>query len=100
MEQMLVSNAIDSSLDKIDFESLSGAAVLIDEKYLECTDKKYIVGSVRQRAFQAGCRLVDKPDEADVVLELYSGAVGTDRAEGFIGTPSISVPGPLPVQLP
>ena len=100
MEQLLVSKAIDSSLDKIDFESLSGAAVLVDEKYLESTDKKYVVGSVRQRAFEAGCRLVDKPDDADVVLEIYSGAVGTDRSEGFIGTPSINVPGPLPVQLP
>ena len=100
MEQLLVSNAIDASLDKIDFESLSGGALFVDEKYLESTDKKYVVGSVRQRAFEAGCRLVDKPDEADIVLEIHSGAVGTDRSESFVGMPSISVPGLIPVQLP
>lgn len=100
IEQLLVSNAIDSSLDKIDFDSLAGGAVFVDEKYLECSDKKYVVGAVRQRAFEAGCRLVDKADDADVVLELYSGAVGTDRSEGFVGTPAINVPGPIPIQLP
>lgn len=100
VEQLLVSNAIDSSLDKIDFDCLSGATVFVDQQYLDCSDDKYIVASVRQRAFQAGCRLVDKATEADVVLELFSGAVGTDRAEGFIGTPAISVPGPFPVALP
>jgi hypothetical protein len=100
MEQLLVSNAIDSSLNKIGFDSVAGAAVFVDEKQLECTDKKYIIGSVRQRLFQAGCRLADKPEDADVVLELYSGAVGTDRSEGFVGIPALNVPGPMPVQLP
>lgn len=100
VEQLLVSNAIDSSLDKIDFDCLAGGAVFVDDKLLDCTDSNYIVGSVRQRAFEAGCSLVDKADQADIVLELYSGAVGTDRAEGFIGTPALSVPGPFPVQLP
>ena len=100
MEQLLVSTAIDSSLDKIDFESVARARVFVDEKLLDCTDKKYVLGAVRQRAFQAGCQLVEKADDADVILELYSGAVGTDRSEGFIGTPAFSLPGPMPLQLP
>ena len=100
MEQLLVSTAIDSALDKIDFESLARARVFVDERLLECTDEKYVVGSVRQRVFQAGCQLVEKANDADIVLELYSGAVGTDRSEGFIGTPAISMPGPMPIQLP
>ncbi len=100
VEQLLVSNAIDTSLDKIDFDCLAGGAVFVDDRLLDCTDSNYIVGSVRQRAFEAGCSLVDKADQADIVLELYSGAVGTDRAEGFIGTPALNMPGPFPVQLP
>lgn len=100
VEQLLVSHAIDSSLDKIEFSSLSGAAVFVDDKYLECVDKKYVVAAARQRAFQAGSRLVDKPEEADVVLELFCGAVGTDRSEGFIGVPAFSMPGPIPMRLP
>jgi len=100
MEQLLISSAIDSSLDKVDFECLAGASVFLDERFLDCTDKKYVVGSIRQRIFRVGCRLVDKADEADIVVELYSGAVGTDRSEGFIGTPAVSLPGPVPFQLP
>lgn len=99
-EQLLVSNAIDGSLDKINFNSLAGASVFVDDRNLECTDKKYLVGSVRQRVFQAGCRLAEKAEDADVVLELYSGAVGTDRSEGFVGLPALSIAGPVPIQLP
>ncbi len=99
-EQLLVSSAIDKSLDQVDFGDLAGQAVYVDEKYLECVDKRYVVGSVRHRCFQSGARLVEKLEEADVVLELHCGAVGTDRSEGFLGIPGVSVPGPAPVQLP
>lgn len=100
MEQLLISNAIDQSLDRIDFSSVAGRAVFVDEKYLDSVDKKYIIGSLRQRAFRSGARLVDKPDDADIVLELSSGAIGTDRSEGFIGVPAFNLPGPFPVTMP
>lgn len=100
VEQLLISNAVDKSLDKVDFSGLAGRAVYVDEKYLESVDKKYIVGAIRQRAFGVGCRLVEKPDEADIIVEVNSGAIGTDRSEGFLGIPAIAAPGPLPVQFP
>jgi hypothetical protein len=99
-EQLLVSNSIDQALDKVDFRPFSGQAVYLDEKYLDCVDKKYLVASIRHRAFSAGAQLVDKRDHADIVLEVRSGGVGTDNSTMFLGLPEINVPGPVPVSLP
>ncbi len=92
-EQLLISNAIDQSLSKIDFSSLAGQKVFLEEKYLECTDKGYLVSSIRHRAMYNGAHIVAKPEEADVVLELRSGGVGTDMADSYLGIPEIVLPG-------
>ncbi|MEZ6068020.1 MAG: DUF6655 family protein [Planctomycetaceae bacterium] len=93
MEQLLISNAIDSSLDKINFTPFAGSNVYLDEKYVESVDSKYLVASVRHRLWHSGARLVDSPDNADVVVEMRSGGVGTSNSEAYIGTPEIGVPG-------
>jgi hypothetical protein len=99
MEQLLISNAIDQALDRVNFASLRGRAVFVDDKYLECVDKGYLVGSVRQRVLDAGARLVDKPDESGVVIEVRSGGIGTDHTESYVGMPGLAVPG-VPIELP
>ncbi len=100
IEQMLVSNAVDQALDRTDFRAFEGRNVFVDDKYLECVDKGYVLGSIRHRAMRAGVNLVAKAEEADVIIEPRSGAVGTDSKDTFIGMPSLSVPGPLPVSIP
>lgn len=96
-EQMLLSNAIDRSLDKVDFTPLHQQKVFIEEKYLECIDKPYVVGSVRHRVMRAGAEIVDKQEDSNLVLELRSGGVGTDTSESFLGTPEIALPGMLTI---
>ncbi len=96
-EQMLLSNAVDQSLNKVDFTPLYGQNVFVDDKYLECVDKAYVVGSIRHRVMRSGGRLVAAADAADVVMELRSGGVGTDTAEAFLGTPEIALPGMLSI---
>lgn len=96
-EQLLISNAIDQALAKVDFAPFRGARVFVDEKYLDCTDKGYLIGSVRHRAMANGAVVVNKVEEADVVLELRSGGVGTDMADSFLGTPEIVLPGMLTI---
>ncbi|MEO2018407.1 MAG: DUF6655 family protein [Fuerstiella sp.] len=96
-EQMLLSNAVDRSLNKVDFTPLYGQKVYVEEKYLECVDKPYVVGSVRHRALRAGALLTDKADEAQVVMELRSGGVGTDTTESYLGTTEIALPGLLTI---
>lgn len=94
-EQMLVSNAVDQALDKIDFRPFSGHAVYLEEKYVDCVDKAYVIGSIRHRLLQVGSRLVDKVDDAEVVVEPRSGSVGTTNSETYVGIPEITLPGML-----
>ena len=94
---MLLSNAIDQSLNKVDFTPLYGQDVYLEEKYLECIDKPYVVGSVRHRIMRSGGRLVGTAEDADIVMELRSGGVGTDTSESFVGLPEITLPGMLTI---
>lgn len=93
VEQLLISNAIDQSLDKIDFTAMRGQKILLEEKYIDCVDKAYVIGSMRHRISRAGGQLVAKAEEADVVLEIRSGGVGTDTSDAFVGIPEIALPG-------
>ena len=95
VEQLLISNAIDQSLEKVNFHPFGGHAVYLEEKYADSVDKAYLVGSVRHRMLAAGAYLVDAPDDAEIVVELRSGGVGTDTSESFIGVPEITLPGML-----
>lgn len=92
-EQLLISNAIDGALDKINFTPFAGTKVYLEEKYVEGVDSKYLIASIRHRVLHAGARLVSKPDEADVVLELRNGGIGTASQDSYVGTPQIGIPG-------
>ena len=92
-EQMLVSNAVDQSLSKVDFQAFGDRKVFVEEKYLDCTDKNYVVSSVRHRVLMQGAQIVAKPEDADLILELRSGAVGTNTSNSFLGIPQIQLPG-------
>ena len=96
-EQMLISNAVDQSLDKVDFTPLRGQRVFVEEKYLDCVDKQYVVGSMRHRVMRSGGFLVDKAEDADIVMEARSGGVGTNTSESYLGTPEIALPGLLTI---
>ena len=62
---------------------LNEKKVLVEEKYLDCVDKAYVLGSVRDRVVRGGAELVTKPEEADIILEVRSGGVGTDMSNTF-----------------
>lgn len=100
IEQLLISSAVDRSLDKVDLSPIRGAKVFVQEKYLDCVDKNYVIVSMHQRLLANQCTLVEKPEEADVVMEIGSGAVGTDRQEMFVGIPEIPLAPPSPIAIP
>jgi len=93
VEQLLLANAVDQSLDKCNFSSFHDQNVFLEDKYVDCVDKNYVVASTRHRLFRAGARLVSSADQADVVVELRAGAVGTSSATSFLGTPQLTLPG-------
>ncbi|MBS0211456.1 MAG: hypothetical protein JSS27_21145 [Planctomycetes bacterium] len=92
LEQLLISSAVDHSLNKVDLTPIRGAKVYVETKYLDCVDKNYVIVSLHQRVMCIGATLVDKPEDSDVVLEVASGSVGTDRQEMFVGTPEVPMP--------
>jgi hypothetical protein len=98
-EQVLLSNAIDRTLSNVSFDQLAGRKVFIDDKYLDATDKGYLMGSIRHKTLAAGGQLASSVDQADLVIEPRSGGVGTDTEDKFIGIPALSVPG-MPISLP
>jgi hypothetical protein len=108
-EQLLLADAIDRSVSRIDFGLLAGKEIYLDNTYLgSAVDKEYITSTLRQHMLACGCILKDKKDEADFVVEVRAGAVGTDRHDLLFGTPSTSVslgafspvPGAPPAQVP
>ncbi len=46
------------------------------------------------------CTLTEKPEDADVQLEISSGGVGTDRQDLFVGVPEIPLAPPSPIAIP
>jgi hypothetical protein len=108
-EQLLLADAIDRSVSRIDFGLLAGREIYLDNSYLgSAVDKEYITSTLRQHMLACGCVLKDKKDEADFVVEVRAVAVGTDRHDLLFGTPSTSVslgafspvPGAPPAQVP
>ena len=100
VEQLLISNAVDQALDKVDFSPLVGRSVFLETKYLDCTDKNYLVAALRHEVMMNGAKVVEKIEDAEQIVEIRSGSVGTDRSDSFFGSPSLAVPGPLPISLP
>lgn len=99
-EQLLISTAVDDALDKVDLSPVRGAMVFVDTQYLDCVDKNYVIVSMRERLLRQGCKLAPKPEESEVIVELASGGVGTDRQELFVGVPQIPLPPPSPISIP
>lgn len=99
IEQMLISNAIDQAVSATRLTCVRDRNVYIDEAYLDCTDKQYLVGSLRNRVLDNGGRLVQSVDDADIVMEVRSGGVGTDNTDKYVGIPGLAVPG-VPLEIP
>jgi hypothetical protein len=105
-EQLLVSDAIDRAIQTMNFQTLSGQTVFLDDtKVADVVDKNYLVSSLRQYLLANGCQLRDQRDQADFIVEARAGAVGTDRNDLLFGLPSMNVPQiplvqPVPAVIP
>ena len=92
-EQLLISDAIDRTVQQINFKVLEGEAVYFDERHLlEAVDKAYLISSFRQHLLASGCVLKEKREDAMYIIEPRVGAVGTDNHDWLVGIPAINVP--------
>jgi hypothetical protein len=100
IEQLLISSADDRALDKYDLRPIAGAKVFVDPQYLDCVDKNYILVALHERLLANHCTLVAKQEDSDVVMEVGSGGVGTDRNDLMFGFPGMALPPPATLAIP
>ncbi len=92
-EQLLISDAIDRTVQKINFSPMAGKSVYFDESKLQqVVDQSYLVSSLRQHLLASGCILKDTREEADFIVEARAGAVGTDNHDLLFGVPATNIP--------
>lgn len=103
-EQMLVSDAVDRAVAHIDFSGLTGQKVYLNTEYINhirvqapmnqgpatsaIINADYITSSVRQQMMAANVLLQDKRDDADYIVEVRCGAIGSDAHEVVYGVPA------------
>jgi hypothetical protein len=94
-QQLLLSDAVDRAVARIDFRPLAGYDVFLDDRYVQTlrtqgvgfVNADYIVSSLRQQMLAADCQLQDRADTADFVVEVRIGALGMDGHEVTYGIP-------------
>jgi hypothetical protein len=93
-EQLVLSDAVDRSVGRIDFMPLAGRRCYLDSTNLSTgkttsfVNVPYVVSSLRNQLISAGCLLVETRTDAEIVLEPRLGALGTDAHEVSYGVPS------------
>lgn len=96
-EMLLVSQAVDHAVAQIDFSPLAGQLVFLDTTPIkDVVDGGYLISVVRQQLLAHGAVLQDEKSRAVYVVEVRSGAVGTDRHGLLVGTPAVTVPTIVP----
>ena len=94
-EQLLLSTAADHALDGQRFPWLAGKKVFVEDKYFESYDKGYAVGLIRERFAADGALLMTTQNQAEVVVEIRSGAFSMDNQQLLVGLPTMTLPVPL-----
>lgn len=97
-EMLLISQAIDRAVARIDFSPLAGRTVYLDSGYIDNTvvDRGYLISSVRHHLVAHGALLRDDEKAVEYIVELRTGGIGTDRSTMLIGTPQITMPAVVP----
>lgn len=91
-EQLLLTNAWDSALQKVDFRPLTGVPVYLDVTNVTAVDQGWVVSSIRQSMLAQGVLLRSKPEQAQWVVEARVGAYGTDNYNWLLGIPQTTIP--------
>lgn len=94
-EQLMISAAADRAAQNLSVDIPAGTKVFVDPTYFEGTDSKYAIGAIRDRLLRRGALLVEKREQADMVMELRAGALSIDENSLVVGIPQMDVPIPL-----
>jgi hypothetical protein len=95
-EQLLLTNAWDKALHRVDFRPLTGVPVYLDTTHVAAVDQGWVVSSLRQAMLTQGVLIRPKPEQAQFVMEAAVGAYGTDEDSFLVGIPQTTVPNVMP----
>lgn len=91
-EQLLLTDAWDSALAKVDFRPLTGVPVYLDTTNATAVDQGWIVSSLKEAMLRQGVLLRTKPEQAQWIVEARVGAYGTDSSNWLLGIPQTTIP--------
>jgi hypothetical protein len=94
-EELLLTNAWDRALARVDFRPLTGVPVFLDTTNVTAVDQGYVVSSLREAMLTQGVLLKPKIDQAQYVVEARVGAYGTDEYDWMIGIQQTTIPATL-----
>lgn len=92
-EQMLMSDAVDMSISRIDFRPLAGRKAYLDTTYIrpaqttQLVNADYVISGLRQALFAAHCSLVENQEDAEVIIEPRLGTLATNGHDVVYGIP-------------
>lgn len=92
-EQLVMSDAVDRSIGRIDFRPLSGRKVYLDTSYLRhvkgqgFVNAEYVTSALRQQIVAAGCLIQDASADAEIIIEARIGTLGQDDHRVTFGVP-------------
>ena len=92
-EQLLMSNAVDQAIAKIDFQHIANQTVYLDTTYIKPVKSQglvsslYVISSIRQQLAAANSKIQDSRADADIIVEPRIGTLGADGHEVTFGIP-------------
>lgn len=93
-EQLLISTAADRAVMQLSIERANGKTVFVDVTNLDSNDKPYVVQRIRKAVLRNGGALAGKAADAQVILQVASGALSIDKRHYLVGIPAIPIPIP------
>ena len=98
IEQLLLSQSVERSLTHLSLSHFQGASVVLEAEGI-APDMAIIKALLREELGRQGIIVVDKRDEANVVIKVTVHSIGTEQAETFFGMPEVAA-GFLPISIP
>ena len=97
-EQFLIRQAAQQSVAQLSFDPLRDRTVYVETTYLSSvdnpsTDVSFLLGELRARILTVGARLMNRREDAQVILEIRSPGMGIDRIEFLLGIPGLYLNG-------
>ncbi|HZW08461.1 MAG TPA: DUF6655 family protein [Phycisphaerales bacterium] len=91
-EQFLLSEAASEAVDGLNFSTLRGRAVWVEDSYFAASEAEFVLGQMRAKMLMEGVRLAPTREECEVVVEVRSGGVGIDRYGFLLGAAASILP--------